>query len=241
LIITVDLSVVIPVYNEGRKIDKDIRMAAQFMEINNISGEIIISDDGSKDDTLDIPQNVLSKATVPVRIIDNKKHYGKGNAVRSGMLQAQGKIILFIDSGACVYYEDILPGIDLLKSDSFKIVHGSRFMPGSFITRKKQWYRQILSYTFRKFIHSWVDIPYDLTDTQCGLKIYEKEVGKELYGQCITRGFMFDIEIILRAEKAGYAIKEFPITWAADPDSRLFLSRTFFNMISELRKIKRIL
>jgi dolichyl-phosphate beta-glucosyltransferase len=237
----VDISVVIPVYNEGRKIDIDIRMAAQFMEMNKISGEIIISDDGSTDDTLDIPQSIFHKASVPIKIIDNKKHYGKGYTVRSGILQAQGEIILFIDSGACVYYEDILPGIDLIKHDAYKIVHGSRFMPGSFITRKKQWYRRLLSYTFRKFIHSWVDIPFDLTDTQCGLKIYEKEVAQELYRPCITRGFMFDIEIILRANKAGYTIKEFPITWAADLDSRLLVSRTFFNMISELRKIKQAL
>jgi glycosyltransferase involved in cell wall biosynthesis len=236
----VDISVVIPVYNEGRKIDMDIRMAAQFMEMNKISGEIIISDDGSTDDTLEIPQSIFQKASVPIRIIDNKKHYGKGYAVQSGILQAQGEVILFIDSGACVYYEDILPGIDLIKNESYKIVHGSRFMPGSFITRKKQWYRQLLSYTFRKFIHSWVRVPFDLTDTQCGLKIYEKAVARELYQQCITRGFMFDIEIILRAEKAGYPIKEFPITWAADLDSRLLISRTFFSMLSELRKIKQI-
>jgi len=237
----VDLSVVIPVYNEGRKVDIDIRMAAQFMEMNDISGEIIISDDGSTDDTLKIPQSIFTKASVPVRIIKNKKHYGKGYAVRSGILEAKGEILLFIDSGACVYYEDILPGIDLIKAEASSIVHGSRFMPGSFITRKKQWYRQVLSYTFRRFIHSWINIPYDLTDTQCGLKIYERAVGQELYKQCIIRGFMFDIEIILRAEKAGYTIKEFPITWAADPDSRLLVFKTFFNMVSELRKIKRII
>jgi dolichyl-phosphate beta-glucosyltransferase len=236
-----DISVVIPVYNEGRKIDMDIRMAAQFMEMNQIAGEIIISDDGSTDNTLEIPQSIFDKSSVPIRIIKGGKHYGKGYAVRSGILEAQGEIILFIDSGACVYYEDILPGIDLIKTRACSIVHGSRFMLGSHITRKKQWYRRLLSYSFRKFIHTWVKVPFDLTDTQCGLKIYEKAVARELYEQCVTRGFMFDIEIILRAEKAGYTIKEFPITWAADLDSRLLISRTFFNMISELRKIKRAL
>ena len=236
-----DISVVIPVYNEGRKIDMDIRMAAQFMEMNKISGEIIISDDGSTDDTLDIPESLFQKTSIPIRILDNKNHYGKGYAVRSGIIQAEGKIILFIDSGACVYYEDILPGIELIKTEACGIVHGSRFMPGSFITRKKQWYRQLLSYSFRKFLQSWVKVPFNLTDTQCGLKIYERAIAQELYQKCITRGFMFDIEIILRAEKAGYTIKEFPITWAADLDSRLLISKTFFEMMRELRKIKKVI
>ena len=233
-----DLSIVIPVFNEGRKIDKDIRMASQFLVMNNISGEIIISDDGSTDDTLNVPEKIFSKASVPVRIIDNKKHYGKGNAVRSGILEAMGEMVFFIDSGACVSYEDILPGINLIKDGNSEIVHGSRFLPGSFITRKKQWYRQVLSYLFRKFIHYCVKIPYDLTDTQCGLKVYKKDIGQELYRQCITKGFMFDIEIILRAKKAGYTIHEFPITWTADPDSRLSITGIFFSMISELKRIK---
>ncbi len=82
-------------------------------------------------------------------------------------------------------------------------------------------------------------IPKLLTDTQCGLKIYKREAAIELYQDCISDSFMFDIEIILRAEKAGYRIKEIPIEWTSDSDSRLSIMRNFFQIIRELKKIKK--
>jgi len=233
-----DLSIIIPVYNEGRKVDTDIQMASHFLEENKMSGEIIISDDGSTDNTIKIPDKILTQTKVPVKIIENKTHYGKGHAVRSGILNAHGKIILFIDSGACVPYDNLLPGIEMLREGTCDIAHGSRFLPDSFIMRKKQWYRRILSYSFRKFIQLRMKIPFGLTDTQCGLKMYKKEVALELYGPVKTRGFMFDIEVIRHAEQAGYLIKEFPITWTADMDSRLPVVNTFLDLFSELKKIR---
>jgi len=234
-----DISIVIPAFNEGRKIDKDIRLAQQFFRDTKMTGEIIISNDGSTDDTLKIPEKIVSSASGSLRIIDNKKHYGKGKAVQSGILEATGEIILFIDSGACIPYEDILPGVLLIKKNISDIAHASRFLPGSHITKKKQWHRRILSILFRKFILSWMKVSYYLTDTQCGLKIYKKAVAHVLYKQCITKGFMFDIEVILRAEKVGYTIREFPVSWTSDPDSRLLVSNVFFSMMPELWRIKR--
>jgi dolichyl-phosphate beta-glucosyltransferase len=84
-------------------------------------------------------------------------------------------------------------------------------------------------------------VSYDLTDTQCGLKIYKKAIAHKLYRNCSTKGFMFDIEVIYRAEKAGYTIREFPVSWMSDPDSRLLISNALFSMMSELWRIKRIL
>jgi len=234
-----DLSIIIPVYNEGNKIDKDIQLAAQFLHLSNISGEIIISDDGSTDDTVNLLEKIRNKLHIPLKIIANKDHRGKGHAVKSGILKAQGKLALFIDSGACVPYDDILPGIDMINKGQCEIAHGSRFLKNSLIARKKQWYRRLMSYAFRMFIQIWAKIPNNLTDTQCGLKIYKREVAHELYRQCITEGFMFDVEIILRAAKAGYKIEEFPISWTADLDSRLSVTTTFFQMLSELARIKK--
>ena len=82
-------------------------------------------------------------------------------------------------------------------------------------------------------------VPRELTDTQCGFKMYRGDVARELYGQCITDGFMFDIEVILRAAKKGYRIAEFPVEWTCDIDSRLSVARTPWPVLSELRKIRR--
>ena len=234
-----DLSIIIPVFNEGRKVEKDIHEAARFLSSRNMNGEIIISDDGSTDGTLHFLNKIEIVPRISLKILDNKEHMGKGYAVRKGILEADGLLILFIDSGSCVPYTDLVPGIEMIRTGQCDIAHGSRFMIESVITRKKQWYRRIMSSAFRRFIHLWTKIPENLTDTQCGLKIYKREVALELYRQCVTDGFMFDIEIILRAIKAGYKIKEFPITWTADLDSRLSPALSFFQMISDLGIIKK--
>ena len=237
---TLDLSIIIPVFNEGRKVDQDIQMAAHFLKEKDIRGEIILSDDGSQDDTLSIPVEIQEDCHVPLRILKPESHFGKGHAVRSGMMEARGQLVLFIDSGACIPWHDILPGIDMVRVGDCDIAHGSRYLPGSVITFKKQWYRRILSFSFRKFIHKWLKIPYQLTDTQCGLKIYTRPVAQTLYKPCITKGFMFDIEIILRAAKAGFRIREFPVRWTADPDSRLRVLPALFNVFTDLGKIKNL-
>jgi dolichyl-phosphate beta-glucosyltransferase len=234
-----DLSIIIPVYNEGKKIERDIHLAAEFLSSSKMKGEIIISDDGSTDDTANFVKKINIDPGLSLKTIFNKDHKGKGYAVKSGILEARGQVVLFIDSGSCVPYKDLLPGISMIRTGQCEIAHGSRFMKDSIITRKKQWYRRILSGLFRKFIHLWTKIPENLTDTQCGLKIYKREAAIELYRQCITEGFMFDIEIILRAVKAGYNIKEFPISWTADLDSRLSPASSVFQVLSELGNIKR--
>ena len=234
-----DLSIIIPVFNEGRKVENDIHQAARFLSSRNMKGEIIVSDDGSTDETLLFLKTIEIDPGISLKIIVNKDHKGKGYVVKTGILEANGNLILFIDSGSCVPYSDLVPGIEMIRTGQCDIAHGSRFMRESVITRKKQWHRRIMSRAFRKFIHLWTKIPENLTDTQCGLKIYKRQIALELYRQCITDGFMFDIEIILRAINAGYKIKEFPITWTADLDSRLSPALSFFQMISELGIIKR--
>lgn len=233
------LSIIIPVYNEGKKIERDIQQAVQFLSSQKMTGEIIISDDGSTDNTLHFLKTIKIEPPFSLKILCHKNHRGKGFAVKAGILKSSSDLVLFIDSGSCVPYIDLLRGINMIRTDQCDIVHGSRFLKDSMITRKKQWYRRIMSSVFRRFIHFWVKIPENLTDTQCGLKIYKREAAIELYQQCITDGFMFDIEIILRAVKAGYKIKEFPITWTADLDSRLSPASSVFQVLSELGKIKR--
>lgn len=235
-----DLSIIIPVYNEKDKIAEDIKAAEEFMFTNSIQGEIIIVDDGSYDDTAGFARNVPVNSAIDFKVIDYKPHTGKGYAVKAGILEAVSECIMFIDSGSCVPFSNIMRGIRLIHDDICDISHGSRDLPESRIIKRKKWYRKLASFFFRKFIQMYVDIPSHLTDTQCGLKIYRKEIAHELYKECMTQGFMFDIEIILRAQKKGYRIKEFPVEWTSDPDSRLSLFRTLFSIFPEIRKIKEI-
>lgn len=236
-----ELSIVIPVYNEQDKIRKDLVAASDYLCTRKLKGEIIVVNDGSTDKTAEVVMATTIQKGISLQIIDYKGNKGKGHAVKKGMLQASSDMIMFIDSGSCVPYEDIDKGLELLKNNSCVIAHGSRFLPGSIIKRSRNPYRRLVSYFFRRFIRLYCHIPGELKDTQCGLKIYRKHVAHELYTACFTDGFMFDIEIILRAQQHSYYIKEFPVEWTSDPDSRLSVSRTLFQMFSELREIQRAL
>jgi len=235
-----DISIVIPVFKESKKITSDIEAASVFLESNHLTGEIIVVDDGSDDGTSEVAKNVTVPAKVDVEVIRYDEHRGKGYAVRSGITKTRGDYVMFADSGCCVPYGNVLDGLKLLKSGACDIAHGSRKLPESKIQSPQGWYRRICAGIFRWLVNNSIKISSELTDTQCGFKIYRGDVARSLYGQCVTDGFMFDLEIIMRAEKQGYRIKEFPVDWTCDRDSRLSPARSLWRVLSELISIKRI-
>ena len=237
----VDLSIIIPAFEEQQKIGRDIEAAAAFLERQELAGEIIVVDDGSRDDTAAAAGRITTPPDIPVQVIRYADHRGKGYAIRTGMQQARGDYVMFADSGNCVPYDHALRGLRLLKSGACELAHGSRKLPESHTERRQVWYRRILSKGFHWAMILGMGLPRSLTDTQCGFKIYRGDVARTLYGQCATDGFMFDIEIILRARQQGYRIKEFPIAWTADPDTRLSVTRTSRTVLTELWAIKRSL
>lgn len=237
----VDLSIVIPAFEESKKIAHDIEGAITFLECQHFEGEVIVVDDGSCDDTSEAAKSVPASPGIPLRVIRYNHHRGKGYAVRIGVGKARGKYIMYADSGSCTPYENILLGMAMIKRGVCDIAHGSRKLLESEIFKSHVWYRRILSYIFRRIMIFWMGIPFELTDTQCGFKVYRGDIAKTLYGQCITDGFIFEIEIILRALKRGYHMREFPIEWTADRDSRLSVIRSPRRIIPELITIKRVL
>ena len=236
-----DISIVIPVFNESEKIGADIEVASAFLESNHLTGEIIIVDDSSGDGTSEAAKSVTVPLTVELEVIRYDEHRGKGHAVRTGIKKTSSDYVMFADSGCCVPYGYVLDGLKLLKSGACDIAHGSRKLPESKIERPQGWYRRICASVFRWVIHRSMKIPSELADTQCGFKIYRGDVARELYEKCVTDGFMFDLEIIMRAEKQGYHIKEFPIEWTCDRDSRLSPARSLWRVLRELITIKQIL
>jgi dolichyl-phosphate beta-glucosyltransferase len=236
------LSIVIPVFNECGKIEHDVETACEFLLKNSFDGEVIIADDGSSDSTVDETQKAGDKynSRIRINVILNRQHNGKGYAIRSGIMQTTGDYVMFADSGSCVPFANALRGLELLKTGKCDIAHGSRRLAGTHLVKDHGLYRRICSAIFHWFVIRIMKLPPQLTDTQCGFKIYRGDVARLLYGQCVTDGFMFDIEIIRRAINRHYRIAEFPIDWTCDPDSRLSPAKNFGRIFSELLKIRKV-
>ena len=231
----ITLSIVIPVMNEENKIASDIVAADRFLVSENLSGEIIVVDDGSTDQTSPVAAKTAADIQTPCIIERLERNYGKGRAVRTGVLKSRGEYVLFADSGVCVPYAEAMVGLEMIRSGQCQIAHGSRKLSGCHILRPQSLYRKICSRLFHWFLIHDIKTLGNLTDTQCGFKVYSGPVASE---SRIDR-FMFDIEIILLALSRGYTIREFAVDWAWDPDSRLKPAKEAFSVFADVLKLKR--
>jgi dolichyl-phosphate beta-glucosyltransferase len=236
-----DLSIVIPAYNEAAKIARDVEAAAAFLLAERLAGEIIVVDDGSRDETSRVAERVEIVPGVERKVLRYAPHRGKGFAVRTGIGEARGDYVLFADSGLCVPFANALRGLALIQRGECAIAHGSRKLPESILKAPQPLYRRLLSRLFRTVVFGFMGIPRELTDTQCGFKLYRGDAARELYRDCRSDGFMFDIEVLMRARRRGFTVREFPIEWVCDPDSRLRPARNLFGVLRELVRIKRAL
>lgn len=228
-----DLSIIIPAYNESTKIEKDIFAADEFIKKNFESGEIIVVDDGSQDDTAEIVAECQNQGESVVHLLKLGENSGKGIAVRNGVSISKGEIVLYADAGLTVPFTDGLTGINLIKNNECDIANGSRKMTGSKIIKEQDLDRKIISKFFGKFVKLFLNIPKEMTDTQCGFKVYNGDVARDLYSKLETPGFLFEIEIIILAIQKGYTILEFPVTWKCDRDSRISIKKSSKNVAKE--------
>ncbi len=235
----VDLSIIIPAFEESHKIHRDVEAAWRFLQQQRLAGEIIVVDDGSSDGTGRAAEDAAIAQGAPIHVIRCQTNRGKGHAVRTGVLQSQGRFVMFADAGTCVPYENALRGLELLREGRCEIANGSRRIDGCQIDQQQSPIRRFCSKSFRRLIRAFLGVPRELTDTQCGFKLYRGDVARELYALSKTDGFTFDVEIILLARRRGYRICEFPVDWTRDCDSRISLRKTSLPVARELLQIRR--
>jgi dolichyl-phosphate beta-glucosyltransferase len=215
------ITLILPAYNEARTIASTIGEVISHFEARNDTFEIIVAADGN-DGTREIVGE-LGRKNPAIRVIGSERRMGKGRGVREAVALAAGSIIGYADADNKVpiaEYEKIRPWLE----EGFPIVIGSRALKESTIDRPQPLYRRVGSIGFSVFMHTVVGIR-DIVDTQCGFKFFARNVGRWLFREQVIDGYMFDVEILSLAERAGYRIKQVPIRWRDDHDSRLQLVR----------------
>jgi dolichyl-phosphate beta-glucosyltransferase len=213
------ISLILPAYNEAEAICGTLAEATGYFRSLGRSYDIIVVADG-EDGTRDRARE-FARQDKAVRVIGEPARRGKGKGVREGVKLAAGAIIGFADADNKVpisEFEKIEPWL----YSGFDVVIGSRALDSSQVEREQPWHRRIGSRGFGYFMHAVVGMP-GIVDTQCGFKFFHRDVARDLFSRQRIDGYMFDVEVLALAQRLGYRIKEAPIRWHDDADSRLRL------------------
>ena len=215
------LSVIIPAFNEVDRINNTLKLVDNYLQQSKYSYEIIVVDDGSSDGTRNLVED-LCRTIKSLKVFSLPNNQGKGVAVKAGMLQAEGKVRLFMDADGSTDIREIEKFLPLL-SKGYDAVFGSRLLPGSVKKIRQSFFRELLGWIYRKILH--ILIKTYIKDTQNGFKLFSGTVAEEIFSNLRTKGWSFDIEVILLMGKVGYKIKEMPIVWSNDKQSKMTLTQ----------------
>ncbi|EPZ31666.1 hypothetical protein ROZALSC1DRAFT_28731 [Rozella allomycis CSF55] len=232
------LSVVIPAYNESERIIKMLDETISYLTKNNYDFEIIVVNDGSKDDTVSVVETYrLANNIHRLKVLSYQDNLGKGGAVTTGMLNASGKYILFADADGASNFEEIKKLENAIIQEKFDAAFGSRaHMVNTAAVVKRSILRNILM----KCFHFYLSIMgiRDIADTQCGFKMFTRDSARQIFSNMHVKGWIFDIEVIILLRFFKKKIKEIPITWHEVPGSKMSLMSDSFQMALDLFLIR---
>lgn len=226
------ISIVIPAYNEEKRIQKCLIEIDLFCKKRFEDYELIVVDDGSKDKTNEKAKQLKNKK---IKILKNTQNKGKGYSVKRGMLKSKYPLILFSDADLATPIEELPPMIEWINK-GYDLIIASRNMKGSNIVAKQPFYRQIAGKMFALFVRIFA--VQGFKDTQCGFKLFKEEAGKKIAKLQTIERFSFDVEMLIIAKKLGFKIKEVPVKWTNDINSKVNLKKDVFKMFKDIIKIR---
>jgi glycosyltransferase involved in cell wall biosynthesis len=228
-----ELSIVIPSYNEERRLPPTLARIRDYLRAQNLDAEIIVVDDGSADGTVRVAEEW--RAQLPeLRVVANGTNRGKGFSVRHGMLEARGRIALFTDADLSAPIDEVQKLFEALEEADVAI--GSRAMDRRLIQVHESHMREWAGIIFNFVVRMMTGLPF--VDTQCGFKAFRRERCQIIFEQQRTDGFGFDPEILYLAKRHGLATVEIPVRWAHDPATKVHLVRDSFLMLLDLAAIR---
>jgi len=232
----VDLSIIVPAYNEELRIPPTLERLNAFLSAQPLRYEIVVVDDGSKDKTCDV---VLAHAErMPnLRLVRQIPNRGKGAAVRRGMLEAHGQIRVMCDADGSMPPEQLPRLLAPIIACKSEISIGSRYAEGAKTDKKQPAYRVMWSRLCNKLIQRSL-VP-GVRDTQCGFKAFTAEAARDLFRDGRIDGWAFDLEILALARRRAYGITEVGVEWADDGRSRVNPLKDMYKVVREALTIRK--
>jgi dolichyl-phosphate beta-glucosyltransferase len=225
------LTLIIPAYNEERRLPKSLEQIAAFIQQQPEPMEVIVVENGSTDRTTEIAETYAARYPF-LRVLHSPK--GKGAAVRVGMMDGNGKYLFICDSDLSMPISEVrkfLPPI----SEEYDVAIASREGPGAHRYGEPP-YRHVMGRVFNLIVRL-LAVP-GFQDTQCGFKSFRDDVGKEVFADLTMTGWVFDVEALFIAQRRGYQVKAVPIDWYFDADSRIEPLHDTWRMFRDVLKIR---
>ena len=228
------LSVVVPAYNEEERLPRTLDRLKEYYDAQPYDYDVAVVSDGSKDRTADIAHE-FARANGRFRLISYPDNQGKGYAVRTGMLEATGDLILFCDADLATPQEETEKLLERMNQGA-DVAIGSRPLQASNLEVRQPWYREMLGRSFNLAVQT-IGIR-GIDDTQCGFKMFTAAANKDIFSRCKLNGFGFDFEALMVARDLGYRIDEVPIRWRHQEGSKVVLMRDGPRMLRDLLKLR---
>jgi dolichyl-phosphate beta-glucosyltransferase len=222
------LSIVIPCYNEERRLPPSLERIREYLAHQDYTAEIIVVDNASSDRTAEVAR------AAGVAVLEERQR-GKGAAVRTGMLAAGGQYVLFSDSDLSTPVTEVEKLFAALQAGN-DIAIGSRALPQSQIQVHQPWYRELVGRIGNLLVRMMA--VRGIKDTQCGFKLFRREVAQRLFGAQQMTGIAFDMEVLFLAQRLGLKIAEVPVIWVDDPDTRFNRMRDGMDALKDLARIR---
>ena len=216
---SVSISVVVPAFNEERRLPPTLIDIIDFFERKGTPYEVIVVDDGSRDNTAEVVRK-FERVRPEVRLIQLPKNQGKGHAVRLGVLNSRGLRILFVDADGATPIAEMERLQAALDSGS-DVAIGSRALASTDTKVATSLHRKVLGRVFNRCVN--IILLPSIADTQCGFKMFSRKAALFLFRKQTSDRFSFDVELLFLARKAGLRVAEVPINWTNVPGSKVNL------------------
>ena len=245
--VTTYLSVVIPAYNEEKRLPETLKSVVAFLSKQKYSSEIIVVDDGSKDKTIEVARAAVQAANVnpgaatgiqkyEVAQYPDRVNRGKGYAVRYGLVQAVGKYRVFMDADNSTTIDHVDRFFPLFKEKNYDVVIGSRHLSDSDVEVHQPWIKELAGQMGNILIR--IIAVRGIHDTQCGFKMFTGRAVETICPRLTIDRWGFDVEILAVAQRLGFKIKEAPVVWLNDPNSRVSV-KAYVEVLGEVFRIRR--
>jgi len=225
------LSVVIPAYNEALRIGSTLEKVHQYLVTRNYECELILVDDGSRDETPDLLQR-FQENHPKVVVLRNEPNRGKGFTVRRGVLEAKGEFVLFTDADLSAPIEEANKLLGALESTGADAAAGSRALNRRLIGVRQPWRREMAGRVFNMLVRVFTGLK--IRDTQCGLKLFRRATTRRAFELQNVTGFGFDPELLFLIERLGGKIVEVPVRWNDNPATKVHFLRDATQMFLDL-------